>query len=203
MITRFSGAWSNNLLDTDKVLKLIYQACAASTACALCESTAEAVGNRVGSILDKLKYQPIPVIEDSGYGVVDWDLAWKSLFHVLYNPYALFPIWASALADVEKDDGRALYHLGKSPYESFECDCKSPEARSPLWSEAHPAIACGDGDDVSNESMPELIKSFEDMSKISSFANIWAGIHINCVSGTFLFSLPAPGFDLNSTEAGV
>ncbi|KZS91699.1 alpha/beta-hydrolase [Sistotremastrum niveocremeum HHB9708] len=75
----YQSAWSNNLLDADKILPFLYKECAASKACPLHESTPDAVGKRVQSILSNLKTHPLPVVDGDIYGIVDYKMAWSLL----------------------------------------------------------------------------------------------------------------------------
>lgn len=178
-----SAAWSNNLLDTDKIIPFIAKDCAASSACPLYESTPEAVEDRIYSILSKLKTNPLPVVNGADYGVADFDMAWRTLFRILYSPYKNFPPFASALVDVEKGDGKALYALTKSPDVSFQCHCGDEDAVRPEVQvmETTTAIACGDGEDISGETLKDLEKFYEEMTHISVFANFWTRIHTGCM----------------------
>ncbi|KZT32331.1 hypothetical protein SISSUDRAFT_552490 [Sistotremastrum suecicum HHB10207 ss-3] len=178
----YQAAWSNNLLDTDKILSYVFKECAASSPCPLHASTPNGVEKRFWAILDSLKTNPLPVVDDTNYGVLDWDMTWKALFFRLYSPFTGLPPFFAALADLEKGDGKALYRLAKSPDASFECKCDGKRVLpSPYNIETLLPIACSDGDDVSGEDIPALENFFEEMSKLSIFANAWMRLHTGCV----------------------
>ncbi|KZT36575.1 hypothetical protein SISSUDRAFT_1049722 [Sistotremastrum suecicum HHB10207 ss-3] len=177
----YQSAWSNNLLDTDKILPAMAKECSASSACPLHESTPKAVETRIHSIIASLKTNPLPVVDGDNYGVVDYKLAWNAVFRVLYSPYKAFPGLASALADIEKGDGRALYRLGKKPENSFECQCGDGPQPELQVMETTLAVACGDGEDVTGENLKDLERFYEELSEMSSFANVWTHIHAGCV----------------------
>ncbi|KZS95703.1 alpha/beta-hydrolase [Sistotremastrum niveocremeum HHB9708] len=180
-VNYYKAAWSNNLLDTNAVLSLIWESCAASSACPLREPTPEAVEKRVLSVIDSLKTNPLPIVNGADYGVLDWDTAWKAFFFRLYSPFDGIPQFFSSLADLERGDGRAMYHSAKFPDSSFECKCDGKRVRpGPLILETWLPIACSDGDDVTGEDLSTLKKHYEEIYETSGFANFWFKLHTAC-----------------------
>ncbi|EIN12406.1 hypothetical protein PUNSTDRAFT_130657 [Punctularia strigosozonata HHB-11173 SS5] len=170
--------WSNNLRDTDKGLDIFYAACANSTDCALHESTPYAVRSRVDAIFASLRRNPIPVSLNGStdYGLVDYTLVRENVFWWLYSPYQKAPmsapVLASALAALERGDGRPFWALHK-PELKLECDCSPTKPAAALLSwESFYAIACGDGKPVDTD-VEGLHAFYDEMAKDSSFAEVW------------------------------
>jgi hypothetical protein len=171
--------WDNNLIDTEKGLSMAIEACAASSACALHEKTPKLVKKRFDAVFDSLKANPLPVINGSEYGVVDWVMARRTLFQALYKPSTQFPKLAQAFADIEKGDGQALFRLSSNKDSMFRCECSSGPSVIPIGREETTlAVACGEGSPVT-KSLKELEEHYARMAELSSFADVWE-IHAMC-----------------------
>ncbi|KZV89506.1 hypothetical protein EXIGLDRAFT_650153 [Exidia glandulosa HHB12029] len=177
----YSGAWDNNLLDTDKDLATVLESCAASSVCPLREKTGDLVGNRLDAILNNLKTEPIPVRNGSIYGLVDYSLAHSLIFRALYKPVTSFPPLFAALAEVEKGNGQPLYTLSGITTSSWRCECSSGGGALPeSVGETTAAIACGDADVVDHD-LPQLKEHYANMARLSSFADVWH-VHAHCAA---------------------
>lgn len=109
-------------------------------------------------------------------------MVWKAFFFRLYSPFSALPSFLTALAALEKGDGRAMYAAAKFPDASFECKCDGKRVLpGPLIIETWLPIACSDGDDVTGENIHDLEKFYEEMNGLSSFANVWTRLHAACV----------------------
>ncbi|KZV84203.1 hypothetical protein EXIGLDRAFT_842389 [Exidia glandulosa HHB12029] len=165
----YSGAWDNNLMDTDKELTTLFDSCAASSSCPLHEKTGELVSQRLDAILERLKTEPIAVRNGSTYGIVDYALAHERIFRALYKPVTSLPPLFAAFAEVESGNGQPLYALAELHPSSWRCDCTdAPESVE----ETTVAIACGDAD-VVNHDLHQLKKHYANMARLSSFADMW------------------------------
>lgn len=103
-----SGQYARDLIDTDKDLFQIYQACveAGPSICPIHESSADAIDQRINAFLDKLKTQPRFYNETSGaYGTLDYSAAKGAIATVLYVPYDSGASLAQALALAEQGVG--------------------------------------------------------------------------------------------------
>lgn len=184
------GLWSNNLLDTDKALRMILDACVAAgpSLCGLHESTTDKVHARLTAIYDTLKKSPLPVhnnITSREYGLVDYKLARRALYMLLYAPYgdtvrnANYPAMdlLRALANVEKGDGLALGRLvGIVPADApFSCSCPGkPRLPIVVTPDAGTALMCTDSDSArSKDTVEELEEYFRRMHEDSEFADQW------------------------------
>jgi hypothetical protein len=198
-INRPAAQWSNNLRDTDAGLDMFYQACvdAGPDECALHNSDAAGVKERVDSIFAALKSRPIPIharknstvtSDMADYGLVDYRMARSLTFRFLYAPYGSKGLDAAALsralAATETGDGRSLWDLAaRVRQKEFRCNCDQDEDKeetrqAQMDREGTLAIACSDGD-VVNDSLEELQNHYEGMAKMSSFAELW-NIRITC-----------------------
>jgi hypothetical protein len=162
-----------------QIMDQFYTACAQSTDCALHESSATKVKDRLDAIFDNLRRTPVPVPTNgsaSSYGLVDYSAARSVVFGWLYKPYQKEPIspktLADALAALEKGDGLPMWHL-KAAAPLLKCDCANVPKTPTVTREASLAIACGDGKPV-DDGVAELQAHFEGMAKDSSFAENWS-----------------------------
>jgi hypothetical protein len=160
--------WSTNLQDTDKTMQAFFEGCADAgpEGCAFYAPSAANVSARLDSLLESIREQPIPVFAKPNYGIVDYSLLRASIFTALYQPYRLFAPLARALADLEAGDAvHIAEYLGQPQYTN------QPDAGS--------AIICTDGDPV-RDSTQEFASYYRNLSKLSSFAEVWGTIRLGC-----------------------
>jgi hypothetical protein len=140
----------------------------------------------VNRILDNLKQRTLPVSAEvngtyQNYGLVDYKMARSVVFVMLYSPYGsngvhLAPSVTYALAQAEKGNGLPLGELAGLVPTPFRCECPSdnPPTQPLIFTpDTTYAIACGDGA-VLNDTVEDLEKYFEKMSKDSEFADMWS-----------------------------
>jgi hypothetical protein len=173
---------------------MFYEACveAGPDACALHETTVDAVESRVENIFAKLKARPIPVYAPAAtkstssvnYGLTDYAIARNIVFQFLHSPYGDLGHNATAVANglaaAERGDGRPLWDLTKDTLTDFKCECGKDEPATKRLGgrETTLAIACSDGD-VVDDNVDELQMHHEEMAKQSSFAELW-DMRIQC-----------------------
>jgi hypothetical protein len=174
---------------------MFFAACseAGPDACALHESSADAVKARASNIFAGLKDRPLPVRAQTNavgasteYGLVDYAFTRGIVFQWLYHPYGAgrnASAVAGALAAAERGDGRPLWDMAKGALVDNKCEC-GDKRRAPAGREYERtlAIACSDGD-VVDDSLGELREHFERMAQDSSFAESWSlRLICSCVS---------------------
>lgn len=179
--------WSNNLVDTDKILDWFFEACAEAgpKLCSLHDSSASKIKDRFLSLFNSLKTSPMPVAatsllaSPSEYGIVDYALALRVVFAFTYGPYAspvrtFTPaVLASALAAAEKGDPVPLWNLDKNNTIEFKCSC-GPSSPVPfLRGDATAAISCTDGDPV-EDTTEELQAVYDTLIADSMFGPLWS-----------------------------
>jgi hypothetical protein len=188
--------------DTDKVLEVFFSECASAgpEGCHFYAPTAHAVSQRLMALYESIRAQPV-VVHTTSYGIVDYSLLRRVIFTSLYLPYTLFPILAKALSDLEAGDGTTLFEL--VAHQNFECHCD--EKSAPFYDnsfEAQTAIMCSDAQEV-HDSPQELHTYYEDLVKVSSWAELLGSIRIRC-SWVHLFGVqPTNDLTLPCSEDGV
>ncbi|KAJ7064209.1 TAP-like protein-domain-containing protein [Mycena amicta] len=159
---------------TDSTLDAFFTGCAAAgpTLCAFApsaNSTAQELSDRLTALTNSIRAQPLPVITPTGYGLVDYSLLRQTLFRVLYTPYALFPLLAQALADLEAGNGTTLFSILAQP--QFQCSSDGPST-DPVA--ATFGIMCGDAVEV-HDTIEELTAFYLNAAKLSQFAEFLVG----------------------------
>ncbi|KAJ7649384.1 Alpha/Beta hydrolase protein [Mycena polygramma] len=180
-----ADAWFNTNLtieatDADKALQSFFDGCAAAgpDLCAFYEPTAAAIADRLETLVESVRAQPVPAITPVAYGIVDYSLLRYTIFETLYSPYALFPLLAQGLADLEKGNGTALYSI-LTTIPAFECECNQTSVFSPI-DDSTTAISCGDAVQVT-DSIDQLAAFYQNAGKLSQFAEFLVGSdRINC-----------------------
>lgn len=186
--------WSKNLLDADKTLEWILRACAEAgpEKCALHEPTADKIHARILRLFAKLKESPVPVFLPehtwaTRSALIDYKIAKGALFLAMYGPYGrdiLGARWiATALRDLENDNGETLWRLFGRLVERFQCECPIPGQPLPpdvTTPDAQNAIICGDGDEV-RDTVEDLKKHLEMLAETSEFADMIAPLRGSCV----------------------
>ncbi|KAF8965907.1 TAP-like protein-domain-containing protein [Flammula alnicola] len=162
----YSTNWANQSLDTEKVLQEFFQGCfkAGPQACAFYDTSPAAISRNLVALYSKVIAQPAVAYSPSlpEYGIVDHAVLKSAIFNSLYIPYSSFSPLAQGLAALRKGNGSLLYQLS-----------------SALASEALAAIACGDGEKVTDNSAT-LEKYAETISNLSSFSDVVVSIRTLC-----------------------
>lgn len=181
-----SGQYARDLIDTDKDLFQIYQACveAGLSICPIHETSADAIDQRIDAFLDKLKIQPLSFYnETSGaYGTLDYSAAKGAIATVLYVPYDSGASLTQALALAEQGVSQPLFDLSnrQSSSSDFVCDCAAnPPTPFAAGANVTYAIACGDKTPQSNATLDDLRSLYETIALDSQFADTWT-IFIGC-----------------------
>ncbi|KAF5311056.1 hypothetical protein D9619_008142 [Psilocybe cf. subviscida] len=176
----YATLWSNDLLDTDKVMDSFYTGCADAgpEGCAFWAPTASDIEANLTKIINTVRASPVPMRTKAGYGLLDYAMLRFALFTSLYSPYASFPILAQALAELAGGDGTTLFDT-MNP-EAFQCNCeKVPKAES--LPDAQTAVICNDGDDIPDD-LVSAEKYFKAMMEASSWSEFMASIRLGCVN---------------------
>lgn len=178
-------------------MALFFDACvqAGRRRCALHEPTARLVEVRLDRIFATLKKRPLavpPLDSDRddrlGYGIVDYAAARQLVFRFMFSPYLgvgraspTAAELASALAAVERGDGRPLWILQQPAQQTFRCDC-SGDDEQPLTTPDDPsarAIACGEAG-LYLDTVHELEAHYNRMAEGSSYADVWPNRRARC-----------------------
>ncbi|KAJ7442729.1 TAP-like protein-domain-containing protein [Mycena galericulata] len=177
----FATEWSNNLIDTEKVWSSFINDCvsAGPHGCAFYSPTAAEIQENVDKIYASLRARPIPVRTNTSFGIVDYSTMRRTIFDALYSPYAKFPALAQALADLSGGNATALFKMTERP--SFECGCDPAEFRFESVGEGGAAVRCNDGKRIA-ASYEDVLEHYHNMSKLSSWADVWEPIRLSCLA---------------------
>ncbi|KAF9475282.1 hypothetical protein BDN70DRAFT_898293 [Pholiota conissans] len=176
----YATLWSNNLIDTEKVMDSFYTGChsAGVDGCAFWAPTPDAIRQNLTTLLDTLSTNPLPMRTNSGYGLLDLDMVRSSLFTALYSPYAAFPTIAQGLAELAAGSGKLLFDRMNPPL--YECTCNTEQRDVASVQDSQAAVMCNDGDDI-----PDDLKSTEEyykmMQETSPWGDMWANIRLSCI----------------------
>ncbi|KAJ7038710.1 Alpha/Beta hydrolase protein [Mycena alexandri] len=175
-----ANAWLNANLtiaatDTDAALQTFFDGCAAAgpDLCAFYKPTAPEIAERLTSLTDAVRREPIPAITSQGYGLVDYSLLRMVIFNALYTPYVSFPPLAEALAALENGNGTSLYLMLQDV--PFQCDCADDTVPfTANGAEAAIAIQCGDAAPV-EDSIGQFTEFYQNAAKTSQFVEFFVG----------------------------
>ena len=172
--------WSNNLMDTDKVLDAFFTGCAEAgpDGCPFWASMANAISKNLTTLYHEVQRQPFPVRTENGYGLVDYTMLRTAVFATLYSPYANFPWLARALAELAAGDGRTIFEGLRGG--TFDCACDDPVNIFEVVGDAQAAVVCNDGADVPSD-FQSTIDYFDMMRKKSEWADTWSHIRLRCL----------------------
>lgn len=175
----YSGTWGSNLREADKGLDLIFRQCAeAENDCPLYESTPEKVKSRYFKLLENLEKNPVPVFTEQDGGIVNRRDVHALVFGLLYSPYTAGNIVFEALRQLEAGNGHLVWRLTREL--ELDCQCGLPRPLPTGGREALAAIACTDAHRVEPDHAT-LQKHYEELAKVSIFADIWANVHYSCI----------------------
>jgi hypothetical protein len=177
---RTPAEWNKDLMDTDKTWMAFVDGCVAAglNGCAFYAPTATELLANLHKLYVSLRARPIPVRTNTSFGVVDYSTLRFTIFRALYEPYALFPTLAEALADLTKGNATALFKMTEKP--AFECACDPSQHRFEPVGDAGQAVTCNDGKRISSE-YEDVLAHYRALSKGSPWADVWQHTRLYCV----------------------
>ena len=113
------------MLDTDAALNVFFEACyeAGPDRCAFYDSSPARISANFDALHERLRIAPLPVfVNETSYSILDYSTARSYARLSLFTPYADFPAFAEALAQLQQGNGSVLYALAGTP-NTFSCDC--------------------------------------------------------------------------------
>ena len=190
--------WTDNLVDTEKVMQSFYDSCSAAgpDRCALAIKGAEAadIQARVNRILTKLWHNPLPVVGTIPE-VISYSDVKNLIFASLYTPLGSFRYVAILLSEVERGDGTNFAKLLQH-YHVFSCPSTTANTErtiaKPLRNDsntlndhAQHAIACGDGDPQTNMTIESFDEYWQHLQSLSpSIGPMWSQFRMACAGWT-------------------
>jgi hypothetical protein len=164
--TTHTADWSNETLDTDKVLHAFFSAChtAGPLLCAFHAPTPHAISRNLDALYAQVLSQPVVAYSPAlpTYGVVDPPTLRNAVFSALLTPYSSFRVLARGLSELQRGNGSVVLQLAQ-----------------PLADEVNAAVSCGNGRAVEGDA-GALRAYVESVSGVSSFAGVVAGIRTVC-----------------------
>ncbi|KAL9078396.1 MAG: hypothetical protein Q9157_002691 [Trypethelium eluteriae] len=186
--------WTDNLIDTEKVVQSFFETCAAAgpDKCSFTSKGAKPADlkAKLEGLLAKLWHNPLPVTGEIPE-VVSYSDIKNLMFASLYTPVDSFPYMANLLSDIDRGNGTAFAKLLR-PYHSVSCPSSSTDeigkVSEPLYNEsglssvyATPTIACGDGDPQTNMTLKAFDEYWQQLQTLSpSMGAIWSEVRLTC-----------------------
>lgn len=152
--------------------------------CPFYAPTVANISQNLQALYDSIHAQPVPVFGYSNsrnqlkYGIVDYSMLRGAVFSSLYSPYASFPRLAAALSALAMGDGTGVFELANAG-ERFQCHCDSSVQPFKLIDDASTVIACTDAEQM-RDSVEESRVVYEDMRRVSEWADLFAGLRMKC-----------------------
>lgn len=178
-----AALWYNNLVDTEKVVDLLYYHCArvGPKVCPLAEdgSTAEDLKAKALELVASLYHNPLPVYEPDP-DVITYSDVRITLAQALYAPIIGFPLITNLMSQLLQGNGTEFAQLLRWSH-SFSCPTAS-DARDSFGIQRFAAVSilCSDGDPQTKTKaeFPEYIDALEKLSP--TLGAIWARVEEQC-----------------------
>ena len=158
---------------------LFYEDCvkAGPDLCPIYEPTIQQIEQRVNSVLERLKVEPIAFVNATTgtQGVVTYDVVKDVFFRVLYAPYELGPAFASSFFALESGNPEPIWSASTAASITQllqgSCDAEVNKIIVDAFNTA--AIGCGDAQPV-NDSLEDLQVYYANLASQSAFADLWS-----------------------------
>jgi len=191
--------WMESLLDADKVLGQFFEYCAAAgPRCELYrnDDKPEDISKRYHTVLQELElYPPSFTHPIYFYPVILRPELMKGLaFGALYSPALQFAPLAALLNAVYEGEFERLSFL----FEGLQGACGLQDDTAViLATDATAAVMCGDKTKPVDLSYDEIKEKYEQMAKLSQFADIWLDLMLQCNGWNISRPHPSPGYPPN------
>ncbi|KAH8690470.1 TAP-like protein-domain-containing protein [Talaromyces proteolyticus] len=196
--------WLSSLDDTDEILEQFWRGCheAGPSVCALAsasDASASDPKGRFWSWVSHLDEAPLPVVTSTGFIVtVTGNDIRKLVGATLYDPVPGFKSLANTLHQAMRGNTTSLITsmlaIGHIPDLDNTCSDKNRTAPLSFLPEAHFAVVCADGDDITNKDAAwwdKYVHRLMDKSKL--FGSYWANIRFSCSNWPFRPNLSFKG----------
>ncbi|EKM52549.1 uncharacterized protein PHACADRAFT_126443 [Phanerochaete carnosa HHB-10118-sp] len=181
----YSGNDTSSIMDTDKALTSIYEACveAGPSLCAIWENSTDLVRARVDKLINNVHLDPVPLINDTDpaaitFGVVDYSTLVQQLFQLVYYPFSHASTTTEALAQLEQGNGTLIFQNSDTQIVDSlaSCEADSDTGRSFVSSllDVSSAIECGDILGSSSRTFQQAREDYQILLDLSPlFAPTW------------------------------
>ncbi|PFH45078.1 hypothetical protein AMATHDRAFT_78097 [Amanita thiersii Skay4041] len=185
----FATRWANNLLDSNKTMQWFFDSCyqAGPSNCPFYASSPQAISERLTKLYDKIKVQPVPIVDFSDpslspTGLVDNAILRSVVFLSLYDPFTQFVPLAKGLAELEKGNATTIWGMWNKDQPQFRCSCGNDEAlKFESINDDLPGIMCTDGNPIPG-TLEDTEAHYTELRKTSEWAEIWENLRIRCSS---------------------
>lgn len=179
-----SPIWTESIQDADAIYDSFSTFCfQAGEECALyraSDKSAVDIADRFESIMADIKEHPLTLVSQwkkIPY-VITHSVLRQIMFSIMYFPNIGFPVAALIANFLYYGHGEVL---GETPYlPELEALCGPQPPAYAFPNEAQPAIMCSDKRYPLNETVPELQLRFEQLANISSWADVWLSVMLEC-----------------------
>ena len=169
---------SDSLIDAGKVLQGFFDGCyeAGPDNCAFYAPSPEAISDNLDALYAKIRKEPVPVVTEDSYAVIDYPLLRAGILQALYGPYTYFPWLAEALAGLASGSGDVFHRETALP--PFQCSCEAPTdiAAPPL--DGVLSVACNDWPQLPSD-LASAVAYVEEASRYD-FSTLFAGLGVAC-----------------------
>ena len=123
----YKGEWRTNLVDADASIEYFFETChkaGKNGSCAFWDESPQAIADRYYAIMEDIAANPIQVVDGETPAIITEADMKKLVLNVPYSPIDYFPVFAEALAGLEKGDITILQQFlaaGRLPQ-----DCSTP-----------------------------------------------------------------------------
>lgn len=168
------------VMDAGKVLQGFFDACfeAGPDNCAFYAPSPEAISDNLDALYAKIREEPVPVVTEDGYAVIDYPTLRGVLFVALYNPYTTFSIMAQALAELASGSGEIFYRATAAASPPFECSCDAPTDIGVAILEGLMSVTCNDFPQLPTD-LAWSVAYVEEASQYD-FGTLFSGLGIGC-----------------------
>ncbi|KEQ68202.1 alpha/beta-hydrolase, partial [Aureobasidium namibiae CBS 147.97] len=186
------------LEDADTVYDLFFKYCAEAgpRKCAIARDGDHAhdVARRVAAALQSLREQSLVGVHAATKtpSIITWSMLKGAIFGSLYSPVTSFPLIAQIYDYLHRGDHNAL-HASIPQLHSMirqQSYCLPPTQHSFDLGDAQNSIRCSDQNRL-NATIPELLQSFESLSRVSLFADVFMNVGLPC-NGWSIPSIDSP-----------
>ncbi|CAG8909606.1 unnamed protein product [Penicillium egyptiacum] len=188
----YSGYWTANVLDTDKIIEKFFGIChqAGPEKCSFAsDNTVEEMRGSLDKTLASLNKTPlvVPGSETRGPDIITYSDVMRIIKESVYEPLEKFPLLADVFTDVSHGNGSILADLKSAdkvpicPSDNSEDGFKTCPPYKETLLETLASISCTDGEDRSGLTKQDFFDYYEVLKSQSRWmADIWASFTMPC-----------------------
>ena len=186
-----ANGWSTNLEDAEAVMHEFYEQCSkAGPSCALFDPAGpDVIEQDLKQFLENLRTEPLYDFELTESEIPDFvtygDVK-KLIFPSLYHPPSGFPRMADSIWQLKHGKSSVLFDI-EGDQRPMQCSTCGPETETVtdlydgFFTEVGAAILCGDGEDMSHQTLKEFETYVERLTTQSpTMGALWARIRLSC-----------------------